>query len=67
MFVRILDLPKVCQGSLWVVLASILQLWVTLSLSMMWAMVWGLEPGKADGSICALRLVTDLTCGSLLA
>ena len=34
-FVRILDLPKVCQDSLWVVLASILQLWPTLSLPMM--------------------------------
>ena len=33
-FVGILDLPKVCQGSLWLVLASILQLWPILSLSM---------------------------------
>ena len=34
-FVGILDLPKVCQGSLWLVLASILQLWLILSLSML--------------------------------
>ena len=33
--VRILDLPKMCQDSLRVVLPSILQLWLILSLPMM--------------------------------